>query len=132
MNQKHVYDMLPIGFEALDYSQHLCKKLETPQPPSTSQALLLQILGYGNFVTTLFEYPPSHCRNVAFGAGKRSCVGENLARNRAFLFLACLMQKYTITPAEGYPLPPRDPREYAPGLSIRPKSYFISAELCKQ
>ncbi len=71
-------------------------------------------------------------RNVAFGCGRRACVGENLARNRAFLFLACLMQKFTLTPADGHPLPPQDPREYAAGLSIRPKPYVISAKLRTQ
>ncbi len=39
------------------------------------------------------------------------------------------MQKFTLTPADGYPLPPKDPREYAAGLSIRPKPYVISAKL---
>ncbi|XGW12359.1 hypothetical protein V3C99_013232 [Haemonchus contortus] len=40
-----------------------------------------------------------------FGMGKRTCLGENLARYELFLLLTTLIQKYEFLPIEGEPLP---------------------------
>jgi len=38
---------------------------------------------------------------IAFGLGKRSCIGEILGRQSTFLFMTSLCQRFTIRPPEG-------------------------------
>ncbi|XP_015517474.2 methyl farnesoate epoxidase [Neodiprion pinetum] len=42
---------------------------------------------------------------ITFGAGRRKCPGENLAKNSQFLFLCCLLQKlrFELPPGEAAP-----------------------------
>lgn len=42
---------------------------------------------------------------LAFGIGKRSCIGEVFARSRMFLFIATLMQLATVIEPDGKSLP---------------------------
>ncbi|XP_043242079.1 cytochrome P450 2L1-like [Amphibalanus amphitrite] len=43
---------------------------------------------------------------IPFGIGKRVCMGESLARQESFLFLANLIHQFDITPPEGEGVPP--------------------------
>ena len=68
------------------------------------------------------------CRLLPFGAGRRGCPGEVLARNRLFLIVACLAQKFTFEEAEEHVIAHKcDPRYYAPGLAIKPRPYKLRA-----
>ncbi|XP_015114454.1 methyl farnesoate epoxidase [Diachasma alloeum] len=42
---------------------------------------------------------------VAFGAGRRKCLGEGLARNSHFLFVSCLLQKFNFSLPPGHSAP---------------------------
>ena len=64
---------------------------------------------------------------LPFGAGRRVCAGETMARNRLFLFAVTLLQRFTILPeAEGVAIP-CDPREFKLGIVLSPDSYKIKA-----
>nr|QST15065.1 CYP370A3 protein [Diaphanosoma celebensis] len=47
---------------------------------------------------------------IPFGAGKRSCPGESLAKNTFYLFLTSLVKKYNFSAVGGQPLPTLNPR----------------------
>ncbi|XP_061166966.1 cytochrome P450 1A1-like [Saccostrea echinata] len=68
---------------------------------------------------------PIKKRVIAFGIGKRSCIGEVFARSRIFLFLATLMQQATIVEPKGKSLEDLLPREMVPGISLQPKAYEV-------
>uniref|UniRef100_A0A0M3IH13 Cytochrome P450 2L1 n=1 Tax=Ascaris lumbricoides TaxID=6252 RepID=A0A0M3IH13_ASCLU len=55
-----------------------------------------------------------------FGFGKRSCLGEGLARMELFIILSTLMQNFKFSPAYGV-LPSLD---RSPGMASVPKEYF--------
>ncbi|XP_046395180.1 methyl farnesoate epoxidase-like [Ischnura elegans] len=59
---------------------------------------------------------------MPFGVGKRSCLGEALARNNVYLFFACLMQRYSMRVPEGEPLPSVNP---VGNITIMPNEYKI-------
>ena len=64
-------------------------------------------------------------RLLAFGAGRRVCPGEAIAKNRLFLLITSLLQRFTILPPEGAPLPDYDPRHFKPSIVARPDDYQI-------
>ncbi|CAH1794058.1 unnamed protein product [Owenia fusiformis] len=66
---------------------------------------------------------------MPFGAGRRVCVGEQLARARLFLFFTAMLQKFTFLPHEGDKCPSCDPRGYTTGLLLRPNNYRVRAIL---
>ncbi|XP_061187828.1 steroid 17-alpha-hydroxylase/17,20 lyase-like [Saccostrea echinata] len=68
---------------------------------------------------------PIRKRLVAFGLGKRSCIGEVFAKSRIFLFLSTLMQTITIAEPYGKPLPDLDPREMIPGLVLQAQPFEV-------
>ncbi|XP_037683003.1 cytochrome P450 2J2-like [Choloepus didactylus] len=60
---------------------------------------------------------------LPFSAGKRVCLGEQLARSELFLFLTSLMQKFTFRP-------PNDEKlslEFRMGLTISPVKHHLCA-----
>ncbi|XP_046394716.1 methyl farnesoate epoxidase-like [Ischnura elegans] len=59
---------------------------------------------------------------IPFGIGKRSCLGESLARNNVFLFFACLMQRYSMQKPDGE-APPSD--EPVGNITIMPKPFKV-------
>lgn len=60
---------------------------------------------------------------MLFGMGKRRCIGEVIARNEVYLFLAILVQKLQFLPLPGetVDLTP----EYS--LAMKHKRYFLKA-----
>ena len=67
-------------------------------------------------------------RLFSFGAGRRVCAGETFAKNRLFLMMTSLLQKFTFLPAEGFPPPDCDPRNFMLSLVMRPERYMVRAE----
>ncbi|XP_071452856.1 methyl farnesoate epoxidase-like [Hetaerina americana] len=63
-----------------------------------------------------------HDALIPFGAGKRQCLGEGLARNNLFLFFTGLVQKYYIKVPEGHPAPSE---ETEGGLTLVPKAFKV-------
>lgn len=63
---------------------------------------------------------------MAFGAGRRVCLGEALAKNRLFLFAAALLQRFQFLPGDP-DLPDIDPRGYNLGLVLHPEHYRLIA-----
>ena len=67
-------------------------------------------------------------RLLVFGAGRRQCTGEIFARNRVYILLALMLQKFKFLPAVGHPIPKHDPRDYDVRFNIRIKPYHLSAK----
>ncbi|XP_053688047.1 methyl farnesoate epoxidase-like [Sabethes cyaneus] len=64
----------------------------------------------------------SHEYFMPFGAGKRRCLGESLARSNLFLFFAAFMHAFIIEPAdEGLP-----ELEGIDGITLSPKPYYVA------
>ncbi|PSN29285.1 hypothetical protein C0J52_28466, partial [Blattella germanica] len=57
---------------------------------------------------------------INFGLGKRVCLGEALARNVLFLYIASFMQEYTISIVDGDPRPSTYPMS---GFTTAPQRY---------
>ncbi|XP_048728893.2 steroid 17-alpha-hydroxylase/17,20 lyase-like [Ostrea edulis] len=68
---------------------------------------------------------PVRKRMLAFGIGKRSCIGEVFAKSRIFLFLSTLMQSFTILEPEDCELPDFLPKNMESGLLMQPKPYKV-------
>lgn len=67
--------------------------------------------------------PPGHLHRKAvlpFGAGRRVCLGETMARNRLFLAIAALVQRYKFLPENGKDNKPIDVRNYHFGIVLNP------------
>ncbi len=67
-------------------------------------------------------------RLLPFGAGRRVCPGETLARNRLSLMVTTLVQRFTFLPPDGCTKLPTDPHDYIMGLPVKPYPYQIKAE----
>jgi cytochrome P450 len=76
------------------------------------------------FETFVFTY-----RFFAFGAGRRVCLGETFAKNRLFLFMVTLLQRFTFQPEEGAAAPECDPRRFITSLVMRPEHFLIKAQI---
>jgi cytochrome P450 len=61
---------------------------------------------------------------LPFSAGRRVCAGEPLAKIELFLFLSCMLQKFTFVAEEGKPPPPI---KAIKGLTNVPVAYKIRA-----
>ncbi len=70
-------------------------------------------------------------RVMIFSAGNRKCSGELFAKNRLFILLTLMLQKFKFLPSEGHPRPKHDPREYDIRLNLVIKPYILSAQLRK-
>ena len=66
---------------------------------------------------------------MVFGAGRRACPGEQLARNRIFLIATSLLQMFVFEPAGDDKMNLCDPHTYRFGLTISPQPYQIRAIL---
>ncbi len=67
-------------------------------------------------------------RMLIFGSGSRRCPGENLAKNRLFILVTMLLQKYKFLPAKGFPKPKHDPREYDSYIALTPKPFHLCVQ----
>lgn len=63
---------------------------------------------------------------IPFGLGRRSCIGEHLAKMELFLFFTNLMQRFKFSLPKEDPIPCLDPDV---GILARPVKYRICAEL---
>ncbi|KAM8947104.1 cytochrome P450 2F3-like [Pelodytes ibericus] len=63
--------------------------------------------------------------HIPFGAGKRSCIGEALAKTEIFIFFVSLMQKFTLTTPRGE----EGPIKLSGGGTRAPAQYNICAKL---
>nr|KAI8762247.1 ATP synthase subunit alpha; mitochondrial-like cytochrome P450 1A1-like P ATP biosynthesis/Eggmasses/Reproduction [Biomphalaria glabrata] len=76
---------------------------------------------------------PVRRRLMTFGAGRRVCLGEALAKNRLFLFATALVQSFEFqrapdeTNTKPQQLPKMDPRTYEMGLVLHPQHYQLIA-----
>ncbi|EPY79841.1 cytochrome P450, family 2, subfamily J, polypeptide 2-like protein, partial [Camelus ferus] len=60
---------------------------------------------------------------LPFSAGKRVCLGEQLARSELFIFFTSLVQKFTFRPPDNEKLS----LKFKTGLTISPVTYRICA-----
>ena len=67
------------------------------------------------------------CRFMPFGAGTRVCVGESLAKNRLFLAVVAIVNRFEICPQLKGSKTPCDPRTYTFGGLLTPKSFTMRA-----
>ncbi|KAF7659672.1 hypothetical protein LDENG_00294510 [Lucifuga dentata] len=97
---------------------------------------LTSVLFDKNEWETPFTFNPGHFLNeqgkfakraafLPFSAGKRACLGENLAKMELFLFFTSFMQHFTFSmPAGVTPV-----LDYRFGLTLTPLSYEVCANL---
>ena len=74
--------------------------------------------------------PPEHkiYRNfVAFGVGRRNCIGEVLTKSRLFQVIASVFHSYDITLGSEGVFPDVNPRNYLPGGELRVKDFLCRA-----
>jgi len=65
---------------------------------------------------------------LSFGSGMKGCIGKSLADTRIFLFLANILQKFTVLPVGK--LPDRDVRNYKLVGLLNPPS--VSAKFIRR
>ena len=86
----------------------------------------------GRFIEDGKVVTPDHekkQRLLPFGAGRRRCPGEVFARNRLFILICLMLQKFEFISAEGHPLPNDDPRDCHADFILLMKDYKLSANL---
>lgn len=66
---------------------------------------------------------------LAFGIGKRSCIGEVFARSRMFLFIATLMQLATVIEPDEKSLPDLVPTEMLQKTFLQPQPFEVRFKL---
>ncbi|CAG7822951.1 unnamed protein product [Allacma fusca] len=67
--------------------------------------------------------------SIAFGAGKRSCLGEPLAQATVFMTFTTLMRNFKFEPVPGKPLPTTEP---VFGMILAPQPYELVNWLKKE
>ncbi len=75
--------------------------------------------------------PPDHIKKqrlLPFGTGRRRCPGEVFARNRLFILLTMMLQKFKFVAAEGHPRPNPDPSQCTVDFTLKLKPYKLSVE----
>ncbi len=65
---------------------------------------------------------------LMFSAGRRQCPGEVFAKNRLFILVTLMLQKYKFLAAEGFPKPRHDPREYNNNQTLNIKPYHLMVQ----
>ncbi len=75
--------------------------------------------------------PPDHIKKqrlLPFGAGRRQCAGEVFAKNRLFILIAMMLQKFKFVPAKGHPMPNDDPSDCTLHFVLHSNPYKLSVE----
>ncbi len=67
-------------------------------------------------------------RLFSFGAGRRACPGEVLAKNRLFLIITSLFQAFRFLPTQGKMAPNHDPRTFLFAITCQIKDYEVIAK----
>ncbi|XP_052754988.1 farnesoate epoxidase-like isoform X2 [Galleria mellonella] len=62
---------------------------------------------------------------LAFGLGRRRCIGEGLAKSELFMFMTHLLQKFTLKVPDGDPMPSTDPID---GITLSAKPFRVIFE----
>ena len=65
---------------------------------------------------------------MAFGAGPRICPGETLAKNRLFLFIVAMYQRYKWMPPKGENPLSCDPRTFKDNFLLQPENFRVRVE----
>ena len=60
---------------------------------------------------------PNKSRIFSFSAGQRRCPGEQFGKNRIFMMVVMMLQKFKFVQAEGEPAPQTDPHNYMFGIN---------------
>ena len=66
-------------------------------------------------------------RFVPYGFGKRKCMGESLAKDTLFVFVASLLQRLKFDAPTTHPLP--DPENFTDGFALMPKPFYVSIKV---
>ncbi|KAL4229568.1 hypothetical protein ACF0H5_012607 [Mactra antiquata] len=66
---------------------------------------------------------PNMLNLVVSGVGPRRCLGAEFSTNVMFLAMTTILNKFHIRPCDTEVLPPCDPRQFLPGVVLRPPSY---------
>lgn len=66
--------------------------------------------------------------SLPFGAGKRLCAGETFARNTLFLFLAAILQNFTIKVPDGQKVSHPALEEFVSGIVKAPADCWLKFE----
>lgn len=86
---------------------------------------------YSRFLDSEGHILPAHHsirkRLMAFGAGRRVCLGETLAKNRLFLFGTALLQHFAFTRDPNSTLISYEPRDFTLGIVLHPGSFKVIA-----
>ncbi len=62
------------------------------------------------------DHPNKQLLNLLiFGGGRRQCPGEQFVKNRIFLLVTMMLQRFKFLPSEGEPKPQTDPHDYMTG-----------------
>ncbi|KAK7595485.1 hypothetical protein V9T40_013310 [Parthenolecanium corni] len=75
-----------------------------------------------SFKPERFASKETKSKVIAFGLGKRACVGELMVRKTLFLFVTYFFQKYSISLPKGYECPDTEPLL---GFTNCPKSFHL-------
>lgn len=62
---------------------------------------------------------------LAFGAGRRGCLGEQLAKTWMFVLLTSLLQHFTLEAEDEDHPPVTNPRQFESGLILYPPNYKL-------
>lgn len=71
---------------------------------------------------------PNRKQLLVFGGGRRSCPGELVAKNRAFLIVTHLVQNFQFKPEEDGDLPDVHPENFETGIVLTPKQFKVRVE----
>ena len=71
-----------------------------------------------------------HERFVPYGFGKRMCMGESLAKDTLFVFLASLLQRLSFDAPKAHALP--DPENFTDGFALMPKPFYVSIKVIRE
>merc|ERR1712080_293991 len=66
---------------------------------------------------------------VPYGLGRRVCMGESLARNELFIFLATLVKHLRFCKPRAHSSP--DPANFTDGLTVIPHPYYVNIQVVR-